>query len=191
MTKANRNQRTHRGRYIRLVLSSLFLVAGFFALPSAVAAQDDPPVPPPIKLISRVERDQLDRKIKDIKDRTKLTLKLMEARLAAAEKLAGEGSFDAMYFELGVFEGLLDDGLEFLNLRDNGKSGKVLDNFKRLEIGLRGFLSRIEVIRRDIPLRYDDYVLKLAKYVRDARTKATEPLFGNTVVPTRKPGDLL
>lgn len=162
-------------------------------LVTSVAAQDDPTVnaPPPIKLISKAELVQLDTKEKNLKDRTKLTLKLMDARLLAAEKFAEAKNFDSMYDELGAFHGLIDNGLDYLNEHDTGKSSKVLDNFKRLEIGLRGFAPRIEVIRRDLPLRYDDYVLRLSKYVRDARTKATEPLFGNTVVPTRKPSNFL
>jgi len=37
-----------------------------------------------------------------------------------------------------------------------------------------------------VPLRYEDYIRKLIKVLRDARTKATEPLFSDKVVKTPK-----
>ncbi|MEK7855704.1 MAG: hypothetical protein AAB288_06415, partial [Acidobacteriota bacterium] len=61
--------------------------------------------------------------------------------------------------------------------------GKVLNNFKRLEIGLRQFRPRLELIRRGIPSEYEPYLRSLIQYVRDARAKAVEPLFGDSVVP--------
>jgi len=110
----------------------------------------------------------------------------MGARLTEAERLNSTGDFDGMFRELGGFHGLMDNSLGYLQERDVG-SGKVLDNFKRIEIGLRGFAPRIEAIRRDLPLRYEGYLNKLLKYVRDARSKAIEPLFADTVLPERKP----
>jgi len=91
-----------------------------------------------------------------------------------------------MFRGVGGFHGLMDDALAFLNKRDNG-GGKVLDNFKRMEISLRGMAPRLEVIRRELPMRYDTYVRKLMGYVRAARTKATETLFDDTVVPRKPP----
>lgn len=164
------------------ILNFAFCLIGF--------AQDDPPdaAPPPLKVFSKEEQDRLASK-KDLKDRTKLALELMDLRLDAAEKFAGSSDFDPMFRELGGFHALMDETIDHLNRLDTGKNKKVLDNFKRLEIGLRAFSSRIEVIRREVPIRYDNYVVKLIKYVREARTKATEPLFGNTVLPNRKPGN--
>ena len=60
---------------------------------------------------------------------------------------------------------------------------KVLNNFKRIELSLRKYINRLELIRRDLPLEYEPYVRRLTKYVREARTKAVEPLFGETVLP--------
>ena len=173
----------------RLARCVYFCLLTFAFCLSAASAQDDPIdlVPPPLKMISKEERSRLDTKT-DIKERTKLSIEMMTARLMAAEKFCrGDGvDFDAMFRELGVFHALIDDSIDFLNRRNTG-SNKVLDNFKRLEIGLRGFSPRIEMIRRELPLRYDDYVRKLMKYVRDARTRAVDPLFGETVVPNRRP----
>jgi hypothetical protein len=182
-----------RGVRLDALLSSFVFLVIFFALPSVTSGQDDnlEVAPPPVKLLSKDERSLLDAKAVDLKARTKLALELMDARLDAAEKWAGSRQFDTMFDELGGFHALMDDSLEFLNRRDSGSNGKVLDNFKRLEIGLRAFSPRIEVIRRELPIRYDDYVRRLMKFVRDARTKATEPLFSDTVVPNRKNGENL
>lgn len=169
----------------------LFLLLSSLHSPLSTFAQDDQVeiAPPPLKIISKDERARLDARSADLKDRTKLSLELMDLRLDAAEKNAEGRFFDAMFTDLGGFHALMDESLEFLNRRDTGKNDKVLDNFKRLEIGLRSFSPRIETLRRELPLRYDDYVRKLMKFVRDARTRATEPMFGDSVVPNRKPDE--
>lgn len=153
---------------------------------SSVSAQDDPEeiAPPPLKLISKDERSRLDAE-SDLKSRTKLALEMMNTRLAAAENLHTGEDYDSLFRELGAFQGLMDNSLDYLLKRDTG-SGKVLDNFKRLEIGLRGFAPRLETIRRDLPIRYEDYLRKLIKYVRDARSKAIDPQFADTVLPRQK-----
>lgn len=181
------------GAMLGALLSCFCFFVIFFALPSVTSGQDDSPevAPPPVKLLSKDERSRLDAKALDLKARTKLALELMDARLDAAEKWADGRQFDTMFNELGGFHALMDDSIEFLNRRDSGSNGKILDNFKRLEIGLRAFSPRIEVIRRELPIRYDDYVRRLMKFVRDARTRATEPLFSDTVVPNRKNGNNL
>ena len=86
-----------------------------------------------------------------------------------------------MFDELGGFHALVDKTLDFLDHNDTG-GGKVLNNFKRMEMSLRAFLPRLELIRRDLPEKYEFYVRDLAKYVRKARARAIEPLFGDTVV---------
>src|SRR6266404_5930895 len=161
----------------------LFCLFTFYFLLSNASAQDDPPdsAPPPLKLMSKQERASLEAQ-SDVKMHTRLDLDFMEARLAKAEKLTTSSDYDGMFFELGGFQGLLDNSLDFLTKHDN-KSDKFLNNFKKLEIGLREFVPRLETIRREIPLKYESYVAKLVKYVRDARTKAVEPLFSNSVVP--------
>ena len=168
----------------------LFVFA-FLLLPFAfcltATAQDDPPeqAPPPLRTVSKEEKTQLT-DAPDVKGRTKLSLELMSTRLSQAEHLTASTDFDGMFKELGGFHGLLDNTLEYLGKQDS-RIGKVLDNYKRLEIGLRTFEPRLETIRRDLPLRYEDYVRKLIMYVRDSRSRAVEPMFGNSVVPTRKP----
>ena len=169
------------------VFFSLFIVhCSLFA----VFAQDDPPetAAPPLRTVSKEERTQLAA-ITDLKARTKFALDLMNARLTQAEKLSSAGDLENMFRELGGFHGLLDNTLEFLEKQDQN-NGKVLDNYKRFELGLRLFTPRIETIRRDLPTRYEEYVRKLGQYVRDARAKALDPMFGNTVVGPKRPGDI-
>ena len=47
-------------------------------------------------------------------------------------------------------------------------------------------LDAAGLIRREIPVEYDPYLKSLIRYLRDARTKAVEPLFADTVVPSRQ-----
>ncbi len=139
--------------------------------------------PPPLKILTKDERTQLNAET-DVKKRTRLTLELMEARIKQAEIFAGQNDYDAMFLQLGSFHGLMDNALDYLNGR-NISRGKALDNLKRLEMALRKFRPRLELIRQDLSPRYEHYVYNLIKYVRDARTRAIEPLFGDTVVPRK------
>ena len=171
---------------IRVGFYSYFAFLLFaFALVQPAAAQDDPTdtAPPPLKIISKEERQKLDAE-DDIKDRTNLALQFMNVRLSSAEKHSAEKNFDTMFRELGFFHALVDDSVTFLEKR-GANSNKVLDTFKKLEIGLRGFMPRLEVVRREIPLRYEDYVRQLMKFVREARTRAVDPMFSDNVVKVR------
>ena len=140
--------------------------------------------PPPVRSMSKVELSQLTAK-REVKDRTKLALELMDMRLSRAEELNAQGDFAQMYNELGGFHALMDDTLGFLYDSGRGRGG-VLNNFKRFELGLRSFAPRIAMIRREIPTEYDPYLKSLIRYLRDARSKAIEPLFGDSVVPNRR-----
>jgi hypothetical protein len=135
--------------------------------------------------VPKDERSRLDEQV-DLKAKTKLAVELMNERLASGEKFNTSGHFDDLFRELGRFRGLVDYTLGYL-----GKGGrddkKVLDNYKRLEISLRSFTSRIEVIHRELPVRYEQYVRDLIRYLRDAREKALDPQFSDTVIPGAKP----
>lgn len=163
----------------------LAIVVSAAMLATAQDGAGDDAAPPPLRLLSPDEKTKLAAE-SDVKRRTKLTLELMEARIVKAESLNTEQDHDRMFTELGGFHGLMDNMLEFLDGKSKD-SGKVLNNFKRFEIGLRGFTPRLEVLRRDVPGRYEFYIRGLIKYLRDARAKAVEPLFDDTVVPSKKP----
>ena len=171
------------GRYSRIVFCfSLFTI--HFSLFTAVSAQDDEPAPPPLKNITKEDRKRLDSVI-DLKNRTKLATDMMRSRIDAAEKRNTANDFDGIFRELGYFRGLLDYSLAFLEKQDLGEN-KSLDNYKRFELSLRAVLPRIETIRRELPLRYEEYVRELITYIREARNKAIEPLFDDTVLPEEK-----
>jgi len=147
---------------------------------TAVSAQDDELAPPPLRTVTKEERISLDAQA-DAKARTKLALMYMTDHLAAAEALNSKHEYDTMFRELGGFHGLVDNTLLYLTAADKN-SKKILDNLKRFEIGLREFMPRLEVIHRELPFKYEDYVRRLLAYVRNARTKALDPMFADTVV---------
>lgn len=146
---------------------------------------DEDTAPPPLRLMTKEEGSQLEA-VKDVKKRTKLALELMDLRLKKAEALHAQEQYDEMFKQLGGFHGLMDNTLVFLNNGDEN-SGKVLNNYKRFEIGIRDLRPRLELIRREVPSRYELYVRNLIIYLRDARSKAVEPLFSDTVIPRTKP----
>jgi hypothetical protein len=178
---ADRSQKRKLWQVIPIAL--LLLVVPAVAFGQGVI--EDNLAPPPLKLLSGEEKSKLGAEV-EVKRRTKLALELMDARLKKAETFHDSESYDEMFTELGAFHGLMDNMLEFLNKSDKD-SNKVLYNFKRLEIGLRGFTPRLEMIHHDIPIRYEQYVRSLIKNVRTARARAIEPLFDDTVLPDKKP----
>jgi hypothetical protein len=181
-----RNLRLAAGRYKTWLfgLSVLFLVHCCSGLAFAQGAVDDV-APPPMRIISKEESSQLEA-VKDVKKRTKLALEFMDLRLKRAETLYSQEQYDEMFKELGGFHGLMDNTLAFLD-KGNENNRKVLNNYKRFEIGLRELRPRLELIRREVPSNYELYVRNLIIYLRDARSKAVEPLFGDTVIPGTKP----
>ena len=152
---------------------------------TAVSAQDDDLAPPPLKIVTKEDRTKLDSEV-DPKAKTKLAVEMLKLRIDAAEKLNAKEDFAGMFRELGHFRGLLDYTLVFLAQQD-AKQNKSLDNYKRFELCLRAVAPRLETIRGDLPLRYEDYVRGLLIYIREARRKAIEPLFSDTVLPAEKP----
>ena len=155
-----------------------------FAFVSTTLAQnDEDPAPPPLRKISQGERTQLDAQ-SESKRRIEIALQLMASRMKKAEDDKAAENFEAMFLELGGFHGLMDNTLDYLT-RENRRTGKAFNYFKKYELGLRTFTPRLELIRRDIPVRYEPYIMRLLRYLRDARTKAIEPFFGDTVVPNK------
>jgi len=172
-------------RFLAVLVLTVCIAAAVVAQPPALDGEDefDPnAAPPPVRAMNNSERTQLDNQ-QDLKERTKLALALMSTRLSKAEELNAKSEFSAMYNELGGFHALMDAALEFLERAP--KKDKTLDNLKRFEISLRGFATRLALIRREAPQEYDHYVRVLLRYLRDARSKAIEPLFGDSVVPNR------
>ena len=158
-------------------LTFLFVIAGMSQPPtedlSGIA-------PPPARTISDREKDLLQSQ-PDTKKLTKIALELMEERMKKAEEADSRDQFPAMFIELGVFHGLMDYTLKTL-LKKHAGGKKGFGDFKRFEQGLRGYTPRLELIRRDLPIRYEYYVRSLVKNLREARSKAIDPMFGDSVV---------
>lgn len=176
-------------------ISFLRMLAVTFAFAvSSLSINAQPPVqepddfdpdaaPPPVRAMTDSERNQLDQQ-QGLRERTKLALEFMSSRLTRAQELNEKNEFKLMYDELGGFHALMDDTLEFLE--NAPRRDKTLNNLKRFEMTLRSFAPRIGLLRREIPIEYDHYVRSLLRYLRDARSKAIEPLFGDSVVPVRR-----
>jgi hypothetical protein len=141
--------------------------------------------PPPLRAVSKEEQSLLEKQ-SGVRKRTETALELMGQRLKMAETLVGQQKFDQVFLELGRFHGLMENTLTYLDGSDRDNN-RVLNNYKRFEIGLRLFRPRLEVIRRSIPLSYEPYVRNLIDYLRDARSRAVEPLFSDTILPRTKP----
>lgn len=166
---------------------AVFLCIGFMfvSLASAsVLGQDDPPqyelAPPPLMVMSKAERDKLDGE-QGVRKRTELALSLMSARIDLAETANRRDDLNEMFSHLGAFSAIMEDTLGFLKLADTNRN-RTLNNFKRLEMGLRRFSPRLELIRRELPLTHEFYVRSLLRQIRDARSRALTPLFGETVI---------
>ena len=150
------------------------------------AAQETPPddlVPPPLILIAKSEKSQLEAETDALK-RTKTALELIENRVQKAEKFTGERKFTESLDELGGFQAIIINLSKFLERSQ--RNSKNLKSFKTLEISLRSFTPRLEIIRREMPPKYGYHVLTLLKFVRQARDSSTDKLFGNTVLPNNK-----
>jgi hypothetical protein len=166
-----------RSRCVNVIFGIAFVLLFSFA---AFAQEPGDIAPPPIKMLSKSEKADLSAK-SDPKQRTALALELMNKRLSSAEKFRTDENYSLMYAELGGFNALMDDTISFL-LKANSREGKQLNSLKKLEIGLRSFTTRLEIVRRDLPSNFDPYLKALIKNIDDAREKAMAPFFSDTVI---------
>lgn len=141
--------------------------------------------PPPIKELTREEKDQLTASSFELKKFTKVSLELMEARMKRAEAADAADDFETMFKELGAFHALIDQSLDLILKRHNSGK-KAFSEFKRYELGVRGFIPRLELIRRDLPIKYEYYTRVLIRHLREAREKAIDPMFGDSVVDEKR-----
>ncbi len=189
--QTNKFRRLNLSDFRRVIFGLLLLIAAG-CLSSPVYAQTESVIddvnaaPPPLKILSKAEKSQLAA-VSEIGKRTKLALELMEARLVNAENYSLKEDYREMFNELGGFHAVVDNTLAFLK-SNNNDSRKVLSNFKRVELSLRKYITRLELIRRELPIEYESYVRQLTKDMRDARTAAVEPMFDDLVLPqSRQP----
>ena len=182
---------THSLRRCVILGCCLLAVAAAFEAPEARA--QDGPMPlisapaPPMKFVSRTERTQLT-SARDAKARTRATIELAEARLARAEQLTAEQNYIAASGELGAYEGLIEDALDYLD--DITKNdNKLRDTYKKLELALRTHCMRLEAIRRVTPAEHAVHIKAICECARNARTTALNSFYGDTVVPENSSHD--
>lgn len=147
-----------------------------------VRAQDQPP-PPPLKIVPRQDRVQLDAE-KDIKSRVRLTLALAEAHLASAELQTSHMNYDEAAAEAGRYGALLEDVFIFLS-KQKTDSNKTRDLYKRVELALRAHGPRLSIMRRSTPAAYAVFIRETEDFARQGRTEALNSFYGHTVVRDR------
>lgn len=167
-------------RHLCSVCYAFILPTILFLAFAAIAQDPNLGAPPPIKMLSKSEKAELNEKT-DPKQRTTLALDLMNKRLSSAEKYRTDENYSLMYAELGGFQALMDNTIQFL-LRSSSREGKQLNSLKKFEIGLRSYVTRLEIVRRDLPSNFDPYLKTLLKNVDETREKAMAPFFSDTVI---------
>jgi hypothetical protein len=173
-----------RGTHLRISyrvvnLALLCLAICVPALRAQEPAAQQLTAPPPLKIISREERARIDA-ADDSKARLRTTIELAELRLAKAEVLTSEHNFEGATGELGKYEALIDDALNYLSpmMRDKNKTR---DLYKRLELALRAHGPRLTAIRRSTPLEYAVWIKASEEFARKGRTEALNSFYGHTV----------
>lgn len=139
--------------------------------------------PPPLRYLPPDVRQRLDG-AKDAKARARLSMEIADERLARAAQFAGEDRFEASTAEIGVYEAVVEDTVRTLHADSGGGkvNNKFRDIFKRIEIGLRSHITRLETIRRTLPERHAVYVKDAIDFVRDRRDLALSAFYSDAVL---------
>lgn len=175
-------QPTHR------FLITLFVIA--LAASGVVGQQaqiQDVPVPPPVKVISTADREQLNA-AKDPKARVKLSIALAEAHLVKAEALIAERSYDNALGAAARYWAIIENAFAYLRAL---KTNKNRDNYKRMELALRAHGPRLTGLRRTTPSEYAVWLKEIEENARNGRTEALNSFYGDNVVrDTRRTPEL-
>lgn len=163
----------------RAIFALLFCAACFAGATRAqeVAPHDSAP---PKKYIPDETRARLD-SVKNVKDRVKLALQLADERIldaaahTEAERYAEAGN------QLGIYEAIINDTILVIH-RAGRKNDKMRDTFKRVELALRTHVPRLESLRRVTPSDEAIHIRSCIEFVRDARTRALESFYDDTVL---------
>lgn len=174
----------------QLVIAASLLLLAFVFVPN-VDAQDPVPqatpqptpltAPPPFKMLVKEERTALDDASKDPQKRLKLTIEFADGHLTRAEQHTSRQSYEAASSEVGMYQALVENALQFLNSfkRD---SNKTRDLYKRLELALRADGPRLTAMRRLTPLEFAVWIKQVEDFARQSRTEALNSFYGHTVV---------
>lgn len=168
-------------RLIRSIPATLMFVA---VLAPAVCAQDPHPLdqtaPPPMKIISRAERSQIEQ-AKEDKVRVKLTIELAETHLTNVESQTSQQQWEGAAAEAGMYWALVEDVLNFLKTIEHDSNHRR-DLYKRVELALRSHGPRWTTIRHSTPAEYAVWIKEIEEFARNGRTEALESFYGHTVL---------
>jgi hypothetical protein len=160
----------------------LLLLALLFtpALCAQESRHPDQTAPPPLKIITRLERNQIN-DTKDEKNRVKLSIELAETHLSNAENQTSQQQYDAAAAEAGMYWAIVEDVFTFMKTiaRENNKKR---DLYKRLELSLRAHGPRLSIMRRGTPSEYAVWIKEIEDFARKGRTEALNSFYGHTVV---------
>ena len=151
----------------------------------AAVAQPQPrveqlPAPPPMRVVTRLERDQLNA-ARDPKARVRTTIDLAADHLTRAENFTSEKRFVTALEELGGYLGLIDNAVDYIGGLVREKNG-TRDLYRHLDIALRAHIPRIAVMRRSTPAEYAGNLKAVEEYARDTRADVLESFYGHTVL---------
>ena len=143
------------------------------------------PAPPPMRLVSRTERSQLDA-TRDPKTRLRSEIKLAEDRLARAENLTTQKAFEEASRELGGYLGLIGDLRAFIATLEHDK-GSTRDLYRHIEMSVRPHIPRLAVMRRSTPAAYSVHIKDAEEYIKDTRAEALDSFYGHSVLREPSP----
>jgi hypothetical protein len=166
-----------RSAYAILLLALLSTATAFGA---QELHQQDQTAPPPLKVIKRLERSQLN-DLKEPKARVKATIELAEAHLANAENQTSQHDYDGAAAEAGMYWALVEDALLYMKTIERDNNAKR-DLYKRLELSLRAHGPRLSIMRRETPSDYAVWIKEIEDFARQGRTEALNSFYGNTVI---------
>ena len=178
-----------RNVFLKPTTNVLFFLTAVFCLTSFVIGQetlspeqqdDNELAPPPVISLSSEEKSQLSGE-SDIKRRTQLCLLLADARLRTAEEATARLDYQSALTALGSYQAIIENHIKFLE-KNNFNAGKARDNFRRMDITLRSYTPRIETIRRTTPFEFAVHLKSFLNFTRDARTRALDSFFSDTVL---------
>ena len=179
MNAASRSFHTRLAARARALLAALLCAA---CLSVAAHAQTVEPADnaPPKKYVPNALKSQLAA-VRNVKDRVKLTLTLLDERLQAAAGYTSSENFSAAGNELGIYQALVDDVILFLH--STGKdNNRTRDLFKRVEMALRSHVIRLETIRRVTPSEEAVHIKSCIEFVREARGRALDAFYDDDSV---------
>jgi len=158
-------------------------VIGACVLSASGAAQPQiprMPAPPPMRLVSRSERSQLD-DARDAKARLRATMTLAEEHLVHAENFTEQKKFDEASAELGSYLGLIGDLRDYVSKLNSDKNS-TRDICRHFEWEVRPHIPRLAVMRRITPASYSLYIKDAEEFIKDTRAEALDSFYGHSVL---------